>query len=69
MENWLIFCGIWGEAELILRIWGAMEKYFQGPEEFSFSDLGSSMNFFRDQGSTKFCQVKLFHKISIILRV
>ena len=29
-KNWLIFWGIWGEAELILRIWGAKEKYFQG---------------------------------------
>ena len=27
--------GIWGEAELIFRIWGAKEKYFQGAEEFS----------------------------------
>ena len=35
-ENWLIFLGIWGEAELILRIWGAKEKYFQGAEEFFF---------------------------------
>ena len=33
-ENWLIFLGIWGEAELILRIWGAKEKYSQGAEEF-----------------------------------
>ena len=33
-ENWLIVLGIWGEAELILRIWGAKEKYFQGAEEF-----------------------------------
>ena len=33
-ENWLIFLGIWGEAELILRIWGAKKKYFQGAEEF-----------------------------------
>ena len=30
--------GIWGEAELILRIWGAKEKYFQGDEEISFRD-------------------------------
>ena len=44
-ENWLIFLGIWGEAELILRILGAKEKYFQGAEEFSFSDLGRSMHF------------------------
>ena len=45
-ENWLIFWGIWGEAELILRIWGAKVKYFQGAEEFSFMDLGRSMHYF-----------------------
>ena len=39
-ENWLIFRGIWGEAELILRILGAKEKYFQGAEVLSFRDLG-----------------------------
>ena len=33
-ENWLIFFGIWEEAELILWFWGAKEKYFQGAEEF-----------------------------------
>ena len=48
-ENWLIFLRIWGEAELILRIWGAKEKYFQGTEEFSSRDLGRSMHYF--QGS------------------
>ena len=48
-ENWLIFLGIWREAELILRSWGAKEKYFQGAEEFSFRDLGRSMHYF--QGS------------------
>ena len=54
-ENWLILIGfiifweIWGEAELILKIWGAKEKYFQGAEEFSFMDLGRSMHYF--QGS------------------
>ena len=36
----LHFWGIWGEAELILRIWGAKEKYFQGAEVLSFRDLG-----------------------------
>ena len=36
LGRWSIF----GEAELILRIWGAKEKYFQGTEEFSFRDLG-----------------------------
>ena len=29
-----MFFGIWGEAELILRILGAKEKYFQGAEAF-----------------------------------
>ena len=29
-ENRLIFLGIGGDAELILRIWGAKEIYFQG---------------------------------------
>ena len=38
-ESWLKFLGIWGEAELILRVWGAKEKYFQGAEEFSFRDF------------------------------
>ena len=48
-ENWLKFLGNLGEAELILRIWGAKEKYFQGAEEFSFRDLRRSMHCF--QGS------------------
>ena len=48
-QNWLIFWGIWGEAELILRIWGAKDTYFRGAEEFSFWDLGRSMHYF--QGS------------------
>ena len=39
-ENWLIFWGIGGEAELILRIWVAKEKYFQGAQVLSFRDLG-----------------------------
>ena len=47
-ENWLIFLGIWGEPELILRIWGAKEKYFRGPDIF-FMDFGRSMHYF--QGS------------------
>ena len=39
-ENVLIFWEIWGETELILRIWGAKENYFQGAEVLSFRDLG-----------------------------
>ena len=45
-ENCLIFLGIWGDAELTLRIWGAKEKYFQGAKEFSFRDFGRPMNYF-----------------------
>ena len=45
-KNWLIILGIWGAAELILRIWVAKEKYFQGTEEFSFMDLGRSVHYF-----------------------
>ena len=48
-ENWLRYLEIWGEVELILRTWGAKEKYFQGAEEFSFRDSGRSMHYF--QGS------------------
>ena len=48
-ENWLIFLRIWGEAELILRIWGAKEKYFQGAVSVIWGD---QCIIFRDQGST-----------------
>ena len=47
-----VFGGGGGEAELILRIWGAKKKYYQGAEEFSFMELGTSMYYFQDQGST-----------------
>ena len=47
MDNWFIFLRIWGEAELILRIWGAKERYFQGAGEFSFMDLGRSTQYFQ----------------------
>ena len=46
-ENWLIVLGIWGEAELILRIWGAKEKILSG----SLGILGDQCIIFRDQGS------------------
>ena len=35
-ENWLIFWGILGEAELFLGIWGAKTKNFLGAEEIIF---------------------------------
>ena len=37
-ENWHIFWEILGEAELILKIWGAREKLFQGAEDFFHGD-------------------------------
>ena len=43
-ENWFIFLGIWGEAELILRIWGAKENIFRELRNF-----GRSVHYF--QGS------------------
>ena len=46
-ENWLIFLGIRGEAKLIVRIWGAKEKYFQGAKKFSFRDFGRSVHYFQ----------------------
>ena len=49
-KNWLIFWGILGEVELILRIWGAKRKYFQGAGEFSFRNLGDQCIIFKDQG-------------------
>ena len=51
-ENWLIFLGISGEAELILMIWGAREKYFQGAEVLFSGIWGDKCIIFRDQGST-----------------
>ena len=50
-ENLLIFFwgGIWGDAELTLRISREKEKYFTGAEKFSFRELGRSMHYF--QGS------------------
>ena len=54
-ENWLIFYGIWGEAELILRIWGANENSFSTFRElrnFLSGIRGNQCIIFRDQGST-----------------
>ena len=59
-ENWLIFWGIWGEAELILWIWGAKEKYFQGAGEF-----GRSVHYF--QGSKEHRPHGGLNTISVML--
>ena len=51
-ENQLIFWGVLGEVELILRISGAKEKYCQGAENFLSWIWGELCIIFMDQGST-----------------
>ena len=51
-ENGLIFLGNWGEATLVLRIWGTKENYFQGAEDFFSRLWGDQCIIFRDQRST-----------------
>ena len=45
-ENWLIFCGIRGEAVLILGICEARQNTFRELRIF-FRDLGRSMHYFK----------------------
>ena len=51
-EDLLIFWGIWGEAKLILRIWGAKENIFGEQRYFLSGSWGDQCIIFRDQGST-----------------
>ena len=51
-ENWLIFLEIWGEAELILRIWGVKENKFNELRNFLSGIWGDQRIIIRDQGST-----------------
>ena len=52
-ENWLIFVGILGEAELISRIFGAKKKStFRELRNFLFGIWGDRRIIFRKQGST-----------------
>ena len=51
-ENLLTFWGILGEAELILRIWGAKENIFRELRYFLSGIWGDKCIIFRDQGST-----------------
>ena len=53
-ENWLIFWGIWGEAKLILRIWGAKEKYFQGADDSGIKGAQTSLGSFQKDGPVIF---------------
>ena len=51
-ENWLIFWGIWGEAELFLGIWGAKANTFREMRTLFAGRRGDQYIIFRDQGST-----------------
>ena len=51
-ENWLIFLGIWGEAELFLGIWGAKANTFRETRKLFAGRWGDECITFRDQGST-----------------
>ena len=47
-----LFLGIWGEAELILRIWGATKSTFRELRNFLSGIWGDQCIIFRDKGST-----------------
>ena len=49
-KNWQIFLGNWGEAELILRIWGAKKNTFRELRNFLSGIWRDQWIFFRDQG-------------------
>ena len=50
-ENWLIFLGIWGEAELFLGIWGAKANNFREKRKLFSGIWGDQCIIFRDLGS------------------
>ena len=50
-ENWLIFLGICGEAELISRIWGAKENTFRELRNFLLGIWGDQCIIFRIKGA------------------
>ena len=51
-ENCLIFLGIWGEAELVLGIWGAKANNFREKGKLFSVIWGDQCTIFRDLGST-----------------
>ena len=51
-ENWLIFLGIWGEAELFLGIWGVKANTFRETRTLSAGRRGDQCIILRDQEST-----------------
>ena len=69
-ENWLVFWGIWGEAELILRIWGAKENTLRELSNFLSGIWGDQCIIFSDQGSTdplgpQKCTIKIYIKATM----
>ena len=59
--------GIWGEAELILRIWGAKENIFKEFRNFLSEIWGDQCIKFRDQGSTDPLGASLFQLVNFRL--
>ena len=51
-ENWLIFLGIWGEAELFLGIWKGKANTFRETRTLFAGRRGDQCIIFRDLGST-----------------
>ena len=51
-ENWLIFLGIWGEAEQFLGIWGAKANNLRETRKLFSGIWGDQCIIFRDLGST-----------------
>ena len=51
-ENWLIFLGIWGEAELSLGFWGAKANNFREKKKLFSGSWGDQCIISRDLGST-----------------
>ena len=51
-ENWLIFLGIWGEAEQFLGIWGAKTNNSREKRKLFLGIWGDQCIIFRDLGST-----------------
>ena len=70
-ENQLIFWGIWGEAELILRIWGAKKNAFRKLRNLLLGIWRDQCLIFRDQESTDppWGSSKLFAAFNVQLKI
>ena len=51
-ENWHVFLRIWGEAELILMIWGVKENTFRELRNFLSGTWEDQCIIFKNQGGT-----------------